>query len=81
VTAARRGGIPQNLHFVALEVKDERQIKMTIDNVMQLVDRATASMRMSKVSAIEVLERMKAKLNLEKKCYAKKSQMRAASPD
>jgi len=67
VTVARRGGIPQNLHFVALEVKDERKIKMTIDNVMQLVDRATASMRMSKASAIEFLERIEGEIESRKK--------------
>ena len=40
---------------------------MTIDNVMQLVDRATASMRMSKASAIEFLERIEVEIESRKK--------------
>jgi len=46
--------------------KDEGKIKMTI-NVMQLIDRATASMRMSKVSAIQFLERIEVEIESRKK--------------
>ena len=44
---------------------------MTIDNVMQLIDRATASMRMSKESAIEFLERVEVEIESRKKVLRK----------